>query len=64
MSSVFSRKITMSVRSGRFSGEGTPLKTHRAQALVEVELLAQRHVERADAAADRRSSSGPLIDTE
>ena len=27
---------------------------HRAQADVEVELLAQRHVERADAAADRR----------
>jgi len=26
MSSVFSRKITMSTASGRFTGDGTPLK--------------------------------------
>jgi hypothetical protein len=55
MSSVFSRKITMStllgvLDRGRHAGE--PL--HRAEADVEVELLAEGDVERADAAADRR----------
>ena len=55
MSSVFSRKITMSTFSGCFTGDGTPVEpAHRAQAHVEVEDLAQRDVERADAAADRR----------
>ena len=55
MSSVFSRKITMSTFSGCFTGDGTPCEpAHRAQAHVEVEDLAQRDVEAADAAADRR----------
>ena len=55
MSSVFSRKITMSTFSGCFTGDGTPCEpAHRAQAHVQVEDLAQRDVERADAAADRR----------
>ena len=55
MSSVFSRKMTMFTFSGCFTGEGTPCEPlHRAQADVEIEHLAQRDVERADAAADRR----------
>ena len=55
MSSVFSRKMTMSTFSGCFTGEGTPGEIlHRAQADVEIEHLAQRDVQRADAAADRR----------
>ena len=55
MSSVFSRKITMSTSSGCFTGDGTPgIPTHRTQAHVEVEHLTQRDVQRADAATDRR----------
>ena len=55
MSSVFSRKITMSTFSGCFTGDGTPCEpAHRPQAHVQVEDLAQRDVEAADAAADRR----------
>ena len=55
MSSVFSRKMTMSTFSGCFTGEGTPVKYRTGpQADVEVEHLAQRDVERADAAADGR----------
>src|ERR1017187_7649512 len=46
MSSVFSRKITMLTRSGCLTGDGPP-------ADVKVEHLAQGHVERPDAAADR-----------
>ncbi len=45
----------MSTFSGRFTGDGHALEVaHRAQAHVEVEHLAQRDVERADAAADGR----------
>jgi len=40
MSSVFSRKITMSTLSGRFTGEGTPWKYFTGAADVEVEHLA------------------------
>ena len=55
MSSVFSRKITMSTFSGCFTGRRHALEpAHGAQAHVEVEDLAQRDVERPDAAADRR----------
>ena len=55
MSSVFSRKMTMSTFSGCLTGEGTPCEiVHGAQADVEVEHLAQGDVERADAAADGR----------
>ena len=55
MSSVFSRKMTMSTFSGVLHRRGHALEVaHRAQADVEVEHLAQRDVERADAAADRR----------
>ena len=45
----------MSIFSGSLTGRGHALEpAHRAQADVEVEFLAQRDVERADAAADRR----------
>ena len=55
MSSVFSRKMTMSTFSGCFTGEGTPVKYCTGpQANVEIEHLPQRDIERADAAADRR----------
>jgi len=54
MSSTFSRKITMSTFSGCFTGEGTPWKpTHRTQAHVQIENLAQRDVERTEATTDR-----------
>jgi hypothetical protein len=40
MSSVFSRKITMSTFSGCFTGDGTPfVPAHRPQADIEVEQL-------------------------
>ena len=57
---VFSRKITMSTSSGCFTGDGTPgnQRTGR-RAHVQVEDLAQRDVQRPDAAADRRGGSGP-----
>ena len=55
MSSVFSRKITMSTASGCFTGDGTPGNQRTGpQAHVQVEDLAQRDVQRTDAAADRR----------
>ena len=55
MSSVFSRKITMSTFSGCFTGDGTPWNQRTGpQAHVEVEDLAQGDVEAADATADRR----------
>ena len=55
MSSVFSRKMTMSTFSGCFTGRGHAREiVHGAQADVEVEHLAQGDVERADAAADGR----------
>ena len=45
----------MSTFSGRFTGEGTPVKywTGRRQT-IQIKQLPQRHVERADPAADRR----------
>ena len=47
--------MIMSTFSGCFTGEGTPLKLIPGpQADVEVEHLAQRDVQRADAAANRR----------
>ena len=55
MSSVFSRKITMSTFSGCFTGDGTPLyqRTGRRQT-NRSSICRKRDVQRTDAAADRR----------
>ena len=63
MSSAFSRKITMSVSSGCFTGLECPgSNAPGAGTRTIVQLLAQGHVQRTDAAADR-GDQGPLMAT-
>ena len=45
----------MSTSSGFFTGDGTPRKmAHRAQAYIQIQQLAQRHIQGADPPADGR----------
>ena len=62
MSSVFSRKMTMSISSGRLRGGDALEPPDRPQADVQVEDLAQGHVQAAEAAAD--GGSQRALDTD